>query len=462
MAVVGLKVGRGEQVAALIVPAYSRGESRRAVEDRLRSDFDKVALELSTHKRIRILRFTDAELPRTRTRKIKRADVVATLRRMLDVRASEADVDSTNSEVETWLAEALASVTTEPVNITLATRLIEDLGLDSLALAEIGELIGERASRDIAPEEIGDLRTVADLQLLATQPGGNGRPRMPSYAKFAEPYTVHLPAPLKWLGRFAVRGAERAIFDGWLKPKILGRGNIPANRNFIVVANHSSHLDFSLVGYALGAIGDDIRVLAAKDYFFNTPARRFLASNFTSLMPFDRERAQLESLEDALAELAQGRSVLMFPEGTRSADGEIHEFKSGAGFLALRSRCDVLPVLIRGTHDVMGKGSLVPRRHPVEVRIGRAITASELRELATSSEGAGAYRKIADLMRASVIALSGSRSKLTPANRDGYRDGEWRHQGCQASERQTRSFGRTSSRPRQSVIWNTYRPDGYI
>ena len=414
MAVVGLKVGQGEQVAALTVPAYSRGESRRAVEDRLRSDFDKVALELSAHKRIRILRFTDAELPRTRTRKIKRADVAATLRRMLDVRATVAD-DSSNSEVETWLAEALTSFATEPVNITPATRLIEDLGLDSLALAELGELIGERASREIALEEIADLRTVADLQLLATQPGGNGRPRMPSYAKFAEPYTVRLPSPIKWLGRFAVRGASQAIFDGWLTPKILGRGNIPANRNFIVVANHSSHLDFSLVGYALGAVGDDIRVLAAKDYFFNTPARRFLASNFTSLMPFDRERAQLESLEDALTELAQGRSVLMFPEGTRSADGEIHEFKSGAGFLALRSRCDVLPVLIRGTHDVMGKGSLVPRRRPVEVRIGRAITASELREVAESSEGAGAYRKIADLMRTAIIALSGSRSKLTPS-----------------------------------------------
>src|SRR5260221_3841972 len=270
-------------------------------------------------------------------------------------------------------------------------------------MAKRGEWPGERGSRDIAPEEIADLRTVADLQILATQPGGSGRHRMPSYAKFAEPYTVHLPAPLKWLGRFAVRGAERAMFDGWLKAKILGRGNIPANRNFIVVANHSSHLDFSLVGYALGAIGDDIRVLAAKDYFFNTPARRFLAANFTSMMPFDRERTQLESLEDALAELEQGRSVLMFPEGTRSSDGEIHEFKSGAGFLALRSRCDVLPVLIRGTHSVMGKGSLIPRRHPVEVRIGRSITAAELREIADSSEGAGSHPQIADLMRPPVI-----------------------------------------------------------
>ena len=413
MAVVGLKVGDGEQVAALVVPAYSRGESRRAVEDGLRSDFDRVAGELSAHKRIRILRFTDAELPRTRTRKIKRADVIATLRRMLEVRPSEAAAEAGSSEVETWLAEALALIATEPVNIAPQTRLVEDLGLDSLAMAEIGELIGQRASREIAPEEIADLRTVADLQILASQGGGSGRHRMPSYAKFAEPYTPRLPAPLKWLGRIAVRGAERAIFDGWLRPKVLGRGNIPANRNFIVVANHSSHLDFGLVGYALGAIGDDIRVLAAKDYFFNTPARRFLASNFTSLMPFDRERAQLESLEDALAELARGRSVLMFPEGTRSADGEIHEFKSGAGFLALRSRCDVLPILIRGTHDVMGKGSLVPRRHPVEVRIGRAITAAELLEVAKSSEGAGAYRKIADLMRTAVTALSGSRPRLT-------------------------------------------------
>src|SRR5258708_29352551 len=121
----GLKVRQGEQVAALVVPAYSRGESRRAVEDRLRSDFDKVALELSAHKRIRILRFTDAELPRTRTRKIKRADVGATLRRMLDVRPSDADGDSINSEVETWLAEALASITSEPVNTTPRARLID-------------------------------------------------------------------------------------------------------------------------------------------------------------------------------------------------------------------------------------------------------------------------------------------------------------------------------------------------
>ena len=77
-------------------------------------------------------------------------------------------------------------------------------------------------------------------------------------------------------------------------------------------------------------------------------------------------------LDEALAELASGRSVLMFPEGTRSVDGKMQDFKSGAGYLALRGGCDVLPIHISGTHEVLGKGSLIPRRNPVEVRIGRA------------------------------------------------------------------------------------------
>jgi len=99
----------------------------------------------------------------------------------------------------------------------------------------------------------------------------------------------------------------------------------------------------------------------------------------------------------------------MFPEGTRTPDGAIHDFKSGAGYLALRSGCDVLPMLIRGTYQVLGKGSLIPRRHPVEVRIGNVIANAELRAIAENSDGMGAYRKLADFMHAAVISLAGTR-----------------------------------------------------
>src|SRR2546421_280913 len=72
---------------------------------------------------------------------------------------------------------------------------------------------------------------------------------------------------------------------------------------------------------------------------------------------------------------------------------------------ARRAGCDVLPVRISGTYKVLGKGSIIPHRHPVEVRIGRVITNAELRALADNAEGTGAYRKLADAMRAAVLAL---------------------------------------------------------
>ena len=290
LAIAGGEIGEGEQVAALVVPAYARGESRRAVEDRLRTHFDKIGANLSPHKRIRILRFTDAELPRTRTRKIKRAEVAAILRQM--VHSLEDAPQASSAEVEQWLADALAQVASGGPHITPATRLIEDLGLDSLALAELAEHIAIKAGLQITAEELATISTVDDLQRLVAE--GQNRPKLPSYARFARPFTPALPAPLKRLGESALRHSFGAVVEGWLKPRIMGAGNIPANRNVLVVANHASHLDFGLVSHALDAMGRELVVLAAKDYFFNTALRRFVASNFTRLIPFDRERAQMD------------------------------------------------------------------------------------------------------------------------------------------------------------------------
>ena len=414
LAVIGLKVAQGEQVAALAVPAYAKGESRRAIEDRLRTHFDQVSARLNPHNRIRILRFTDAELPRTRTRKVKRIEVAEILRRMIESHDEARATVST--EVESWLAQAFAQVTNGSPNISPATRLIEDLGLDSLALAELAEHIAVKAGRDLSADDLSNVATVEDLQRMVSD--GQNRPKLPSYARFAQPYTLDLPGPIQRLGEFALRRTLDAAFDSWLKPRVLGRGNIPANRNFIVVANHASHLDFGLVSHALGASGRELVVLAAKDYFFNNRFRRFAARNFTRLIPFDRERAQLESLDQALAELAAGRSVLMFPEGTRSPDGAIHEFKSGAGYLALHAGCDVLPIRLSGTFEVLGKGRLLPRRAPVEVRIGRVIPIADLRMVAQDADGAGAYRKLANCMRQAVGELGQRRLPVARVTHD--------------------------------------------
>jgi long-chain acyl-CoA synthetase len=223
IAVVGLKVGRGEQVAALVVPAYARGESRRAVEDRLREYFEQVSAGLSPYKRIRILRFTDSELPRTRTRKIKRADVAALLQRMLGSHIREGSAAS--AEIEPWLLHALAQVALDVESISPATHLIEDLGLDSLALAELAEHIAIKSGRDLSPEQLSNVSTVADLQRIISE--GQNRPRLPSYAQFARPYVVELPGALQRLGQYGMRRSLDAIFERVLRPRIMGRVMCP-------------------------------------------------------------------------------------------------------------------------------------------------------------------------------------------------------------------------------------------
>jgi 1-acyl-sn-glycerol-3-phosphate acyltransferase len=142
----------------------------------------------------------------------------------------------------------------------------------------------------------------------------------------------------------------------------------------------------------------------------------FCRHEFHQADSFDRDRAELESLDEAMAELAAGQSVLMFPEGTRSLDGAIYDFKSGVGYLALNSGCDVLPIRIDGRHLVLGKGSLMPHIAPVELHIGRLITNADLRARVRIIEGEGAYRAVADHLRATIIVLSApiQRVRRTP------------------------------------------------
>ena len=112
------------------------------------------------------------------------------------------------------------------------------------------------------------------------------------------------------------RRSQQGGFQTWLRPEILGRGNIPANRNVVVVANHSSHLDFGLVGYALGADGRRPGGAGGQGLFLQHRRCADLSPRILPrLIPFDRERAQLESLDDALAELAAGKQRTDVPGG---------------------------------------------------------------------------------------------------------------------------------------------------
>ena len=81
----------------------------------------------------------------------------------------------------------------------------------------------------------------------------------------------------------------------------------------------------------------------------------------------------------SLSVLRRGMNLLIFPEGTRSRDGAMSEFKPTAGYLALQCGVDTLPLYIRGTHEALPPGQLVPRSAELEVVIGQPIPVEELR-----------------------------------------------------------------------------------
>jgi long-chain acyl-CoA synthetase len=164
------------------------------------------------------------------------------------------------------------------------------------------------------------------------------------------------------------------------------------------------------VKYALGGYGEDLVSLAAQDYFFEgNRFRKAYFENFTNLVPMTRSGSLRQALRQAGDLLEQGKTVLIFPEGTRSADGEIHEFKASLGHLALHHAKDILPVWLGGTHAALPKGSTVPRQREVEARIGLPLVAADLKRLTHGLPMSEASRVVARLAERAVSELSKGR-----------------------------------------------------
>ncbi len=184
---------------------------------------------------------------------------------------------------------------------------------------------------------------------------------------------IAVPASVAAAGRAAIDFAQKALFNGLFDIEISGKGLVPSHAPFLVAANHNSHLDVGLVKLALGDEGEKLASLAARDYFFDNPWKRAWFGNFTNLVPLDRKGSLKESLRIAARTLELGYHLLIFPEGTRSPDGKLQEFKPAIGYLSLTTGANILPVFTEGAHEAMPKGAFAPdprKRKKLIVRVG--------------------------------------------------------------------------------------------
>jgi len=151
---------------------------------------------------------------------------------------------------------------------------------------------------------------------------------------------------------------------------VTGTENVDSNKPYIFAANHQSQFDiFALQGF----LGVDFRWLAKKELFqvpIWGPAMRS-----AGYIPVDRSRGRqaLISINEAAEKIAAGTSVIIFPEGTRTRDGKMQDFKAGAMVLAIKSGVDIVPLAIRGSYEILPKGKLLIKPGNISIQVGDPI-----------------------------------------------------------------------------------------
>jgi long-chain acyl-CoA synthetase len=389
LSVVGLPDGVAEHVACAVVPNldHEPGLSRTEVQAKIEAHFRQVATGLPFWKRVRTLEFWEGDLPRTSSRKIKRREVAEELRRRHQKSKSDSQQSPEAHASEAgvgWFFEIVANACGKaPYEIHMQSR-VDELGFDSLTFNEFAAAL--EAAGVHVPEGVvfTGAVDVAALHSLATgkRPALEKRePRRPDTFQHHQEGDFKLPAALQRLGKRGLAAAQKLFYTQALQTKVRGQGHVPQHTHFIVAANHSSHLDMGAVKVALGDAGRDLASLAAADYFFSNRWRRAYFANLTNLVPMERSGSVRKSLAIAEGVLRRGRSLMLFPEGTRARGGVMAEFLASLGYLALRAEVGILPAYIHGAHESLPVGATIPKKRDLEVRFGPFLDIDLLREL---------------------------------------------------------------------------------
>jgi 1-acyl-sn-glycerol-3-phosphate acyltransferase len=166
------------------------------------------------------------------------------------------------------------------------------------------------------------------------------------------------------------------LIDHYTKPITLGGALFDTLRPPVIfVANHSSHLDTPSI---LRAMPRNWRqhtaTIAAADYFYQNRVVAGLVTLSFATVPIERKGGVSKTTSDRIDRLVKDRwNLLLYPEGTRSRDGQLAKLKPGAAFMAIANNLPVVPIYVSGTYEAMPVGRGWPRKHPVSVRFGTPI-----------------------------------------------------------------------------------------
>ncbi len=175
--------------------------------------------------------------------------------------------------------------------------------------------------------------------------------------------------------RFFWWSAVRAYFTVAHRLSVTGREHLPVQPPFVLVANHSSHLDAMVLAAALPRrLWNCVFPIAAGDTFFETPVTAAFAAGLLNALPMWRRNCGSHAMRELRQRLVgEPCGYILFPEGTRSRTGELGRFKPGLGMIVAATDVPVVPVYIQGAYEAAPPGRRLPRPRRIELRVGPSM-----------------------------------------------------------------------------------------
>jgi 1-acyl-sn-glycerol-3-phosphate acyltransferase len=177
--------------------------------------------------------------------------------------------------------------------------------------------------------------------------------------------------PVHIIARIWARGI---LFASQIKVNINGLANIDPTRSYVYMSNHQSNFDIPVL---LACLPVQFRWLA-KAELFKIPifGRAMRGAGYVEIDRFNQQSA-FKSIHEAAAKMKNGVSVMIFPEGTRSRDGKIKSFKKGGFVMAVDAGVPIVPIILRGTWNIMAKSSLRINTGEVSLNIETPIATTD-------------------------------------------------------------------------------------
>ncbi|EDP76118.1 AMP-binding protein [Hydrogenivirga sp. 128-5-R1-1] len=356
---------REGKLYALIYPDLEKAKERRVVnlEETLKWEaIDPVNRELPDWKRIVGFRLSPVELPKTRLGKLKRFMLPELYERALERPKEKEDLSIFNTPEGDLIRNYLFRETRKEV---LPSHHIElDLGLDSLGKVELLSFLENAFGVVITEEELSEHSTVRELielvrsrkERIETKETNweDILKRTPSYELPDHPFLFKIG-----------RAVLKAFFKLYNRVEVEGTENLP-EPPFILAPNHASYMDaFVLASVLPERVAKDTYFLGEETYFRNPVARLF--GRLAHVITVDINRNLKESLQKVAHALREGKVVVIFPEGARTRDGGLMEFKKGVAILSKELKVPIVPVGLIGTYEAWSIYDRFPK--PVKVRV---------------------------------------------------------------------------------------------